>query len=180
MELRRLATTDAPRYRGLMLEAYRLHPDAFTASVEERGALPLGWWESRIEHEFVVGAFDGAALVGVAGLAPETRPKTRHKATLYGMYVDAGFTLRGLGALLVDAVLDQAALQKPLRIVQLTVTEGNSAAQALYTRCGFVSFGIEPYAITTATGFVAKVHMWIDLVARGRTRRRVLTTASDA
>jgi ribosomal protein S18 acetylase RimI-like enzyme len=180
MELRRLAITDASRYRGLMLEAYRLHPDAFTASVEERGALPMAWWEARIEHEFVVGAFDGTTLAGVAGLAQETRPKTRHKATLYGMYVDARFTRRGAGALLVDAVLDQAALQKPLRIVQLTVTEGNRAAQALYERCGFVSFGIEPYAITTATGYVAKVHMWVDLVTRARTRRRVTTATSDA
>jgi ribosomal protein S18 acetylase RimI-like enzyme len=182
MRIRRLVTTDATAYRGLMLDAYRLHVDAFTASVDERGALPLAWWESRIDHEFVAGAFDGGRLVGVAGLVDETRPKTRHKATLYGMYVDAAFTRRGVGERLVEAILDEAARRKPLRVVQLTVTEGNRAALGLYARCGFVPFGIEPFAISTGSGYVAKVHMWTDLVARARTRQKrdMAAVADDA
>lgn len=171
MEIRRLAVSDAVPYRALMLDGYASHPDAFTASVAERGAVPLAWWESRIDTECVFGAWHGDRLVGVAGFVGETRPKTRHKATLYGMYVDAAFARQGIGERLVIAVLDQATVQQPLRIMQLTVSDGNRPAQALYERCGFIAFGVEPYGIKTDNGYVAKVHMWLDLAARADARR---------
>jgi RimJ/RimL family protein N-acetyltransferase len=40
------------------------------------------------------------------------------------------------------------------------VSQGNQAAQALYQRCGFVAFGLEPFAVRVHNGYVAKVHMW--------------------
>jgi ribosomal protein S18 acetylase RimI-like enzyme len=166
MEIRRLVGRDAACYRSLMLDGYGRHPDAFTATVAERGPLPMAWWANRIEQEFVVGAWQATRLVGVAGLVAESRPKTRHKATLYGMYVDPAFARQGIGARLVDAVLDEAVRKASLRVVQLTVTEGNRPAQALYERCGFVPFGIEPHAIAMDGRHLSKVHMWIDLATR--------------
>ena len=180
MDIRRLAARDAEPYRALMLDGYAKHPDAFTASVEERGPLPLAWWTNRIEREFVVGAWQASRLVGVAGLVAEARPRTRHKASLYGMYVDAAFSRRGLGERLVRTVLDEAAARGGLRVVQLTLTEGNRAAQALYERCGFAVFGVEPYAIATQTGHLSKVHMWIDLAALARTIGARASETSDA
>ena len=50
-------------------------------------------------------------------------------------------------------------------VVQLTVTQGNAQAQALYARNGFVEYGVEPYAVAVEQGFVSKVHMWHLLVA---------------
>jgi ribosomal protein S18 acetylase RimI-like enzyme len=177
-EIRRLVVADAASYRALMLEGYDAHPDAFTASVAERGVLPIAWWESRIENECVFGAWHGERLAGVAGFVGEARPKTRHKATLYGMYVDAVFARQGIGERLVVTVLDQAMAQQPLRIMQLTVSDGNRPAQALYERCGFVEFGVEPYGIATATGYVSKIHMWLDLAARAKSRRATLSRAT--
>jgi RimJ/RimL family protein N-acetyltransferase len=170
MQIRRLVPSDAAAYRALMLDGYRLHPDAFTASVDERAPLPLSWWESRVRpgddvSELVVGAFDDARLVGVAGLRFEDRPKTRHKAWLYGMHVTASATGRGVGGRLVGAVLDLARRRDGVRLVQLTVSDGNASAQALYERCGFIPFGLEPLAITSDDGYIAKVHMWTDLEA---------------
>mgnify|MGYP006177510213 CR=1 FL=1 len=42
-----------------MLQAYALHPQAFTSSVRERAAMPLSWWESRLSSKLdvVFGAF---------------------------------------------------------------------------------------------------------------------------
>ncbi len=175
----RLGADDASAYRALMLDAYARHPDAFTATVDERGSMPLDWWIARVERELVVGAWDGERLVGAAGLVAETRPKTRHKATLYGMVVDDAFTGRGIGAALVDALLDRASERPPLRIVHLTVTDGNRAAQSLYERCGFTVFGTEPFAITTDVGFAAKVHMWIDVDARREARLAASAVAAE-
>lgn len=53
-----------------------------------------------------------------------------------------------------------------MRLVQLTVTEGNDAAQKLYEDCGFRRFGVEPLAIAVGPEMFAKVHMWCDLGAK--------------
>jgi RimJ/RimL family protein N-acetyltransferase len=111
----------------------------------------------------VIGAFARDALVGVAGLAFESREKAKHKATLFGMYVPAAHRNRGLGRRLVIEALAQAKDRPVTRLVQLTVTDGNAAAEALYAGCGFVRFGVEPFAVAIGNRFVAKVHMWRDL-----------------
>lgn len=161
----RLTPPDAEAYRSLMLEAYATHPEAFTSSVAEREALPLSWWQQRLTNdpaaqEVIFGAFARGELVGAVGLGQETREKARHKATLFGMFVHAGHQHAGLGQCLVEAVLDHARTRPGLRQVLLTVTEGNTRAQALYARCGFETFGVEPDAVAVGTSFVAKVHMW--------------------
>lgn len=168
MSIRRLVPSDAPVYRALMLEAYERHPDAFTSSAPERAALPLSWWESRVTPEphppeMVFGAFQDERLVGAAGLLFESRAKTRHKAMLYGMYVAAEARRGGLGRQLVLTVLAHARARDGVRVVQLAVTDINTAAQALYAQCGFVPFGLEPLAVAVGSKFVSKVHMWCDL-----------------
>ena len=165
MTTRRLVPAEAPRYRALMLEAYECHPDAFTSSVSERAALPLSWWESRLAagqepSEVVFGAFQNAELAGVAGLSFESREKIRHKATLFGMYVPPRFRSLGLGRQLVVATLEFARSHAGIKIVQLTVSQGNASAETLYRRCGFIEFGVEPFAVAVASGYVSKVHMW--------------------
>jgi RimJ/RimL family protein N-acetyltransferase len=164
VKIHRLQPSDAGAYRALMLEAYAAHPEAFTSSVAERAALPLSWWQTRLAegdaaNEVVFGASEGSALSGVAGLAFKTREKVRHKATLFGMYVPPAYRGQGLGRKLVTRALDYARHRAGMRIVQLTVTQGNGPAEALYARCGFIPFGIEPFAVALGTEFVAKVHM---------------------
>jgi RimJ/RimL family protein N-acetyltransferase len=161
----RLARDRAAAYRALMLEAYALHPDAFTSSVAEREPLPLRWWEARMgseatAHQVVFGALVDDTLAGVAGIGFEQREKATHKATLFGMYVPDRFRQLGLGRRLVAAVLDHAKSRPATLLVQLTVTDGNAAAQRLYESCGFIRFGTEPLAVRVGAGYVNKVHLW--------------------
>jgi len=170
MRTRRLVPADAPAYRALMLAAYAQHPDAFTSMVAERAALPLAWWAARFSTHpqppsIVLGVFEDEALVAVTGLSFESRPKTRHKAKLFGMYVSPAFRQRGLGRKLVEAVLAEARARDGVRLVQLTFTHRNTAARSLYEGCGFVEFGLEPYALAMDEGFASLVHMWCDLDA---------------
>jgi len=162
MLIQRLDASHAMPYRALMLEAYGLHPYAFTSSVAERAAMPLAWWESRLSSklDLLLGAFEAGNLVGIVGLAFEPREKARHKATLFGMYVSGNYRKGGLGHRLVQAVLEQARAHEGLRLVQLTVTAGNDAAFALYQRCGFVQFGLEPLAVRVGDEYFDKIHMW--------------------
>ncbi len=168
--VRRLTPAHAPAYRRLMLNAYALHPEAFTSSAEERAALSGDWWEARLAEgpdapEAVFGAFVGETLAGTVGLLFEPRAKGRHKATLFGMMVDAAHRRHGLGAQLVAAALDHARSLPHLLLVQLTVTDGNDGARALYERFGFVAWGREPFAVAVGGRHVAKIHMWCPLRA---------------
>jgi ribosomal protein S18 acetylase RimI-like enzyme len=170
MMVQRLSSFHAGAYRALMLEAYRLHPEAFTSSVNERAALPLGWWEERLSgdedaREVVLGVVQGDELAGAVGVAFDAREKARHKALVFGMYVPQRFRRRGLARQLIESAVAQARARPHIRVLQLTVTEGNRAAQELYERCGFTAFGVEPYAVAVGTGYVSKVHMWCDLRA---------------
>ena len=165
MQVRRLTPAHAAEYRELMLQAYADEPEAFTSTVPEREQLPLEFWTSRVSDrpdptELVFGVFVGARLVGVAGLRFARRPRTRHKATLFGMAVKPRFRGRGVGRALVGAVLGHARSAPGTRIVQLTVTESNAAALRLYESCGFRPFGTEPFANKIGERFVSLVHMW--------------------
>jgi RimJ/RimL family protein N-acetyltransferase len=165
MPIRRLLPLDATAYRALMLEAYAAHPDAFTSTVGERASLPLPWWQARLADEaaapnVVLGTFEEGRLAGVAGIEFESRTKTRHKTTLFGMYVPVASRGKGIGADLVHAALAAARERPEVRLMQLTVSQGNRAAERLYEKCGFSAFGIEPFAIAVEGGYVAKVHMW--------------------
>jgi ribosomal protein S18 acetylase RimI-like enzyme len=148
-----------------MLEAYGLSPEAFTSSVAERQDLPIEWWAARMADAadapaVVVGAFAGERLVGAAGLAFKQRERTRHKATLFGMYVRPTDCGKGVGAQLVEEVLRQARASGRVELVQLTVSASNHRAIELYRRCGFTPFGSEPMAVKLGETFIAKVHMW--------------------
>ena len=165
MSVRRLLPADAAAYRALMLEAYARHPDAFTSSADERAALPLAWWHARLDEspragQVVLGAFDGERLAGAAGVEFESRAKARHKAHLFGMYVAPDARAGGHGRQLVQGLLAVAAARDGVTLIQLTVTEGNAAAQSLYERCGFEVFGVEPFAVALDGRFLSKCHMW--------------------
>jgi RimJ/RimL family protein N-acetyltransferase len=165
MIIRTLAARDAQAYRALMLEAYGVYPQAFTSSVAERAAMPLSWWEKRLDSPLdrLLGAFEGDELVGIVGLAFEPREKAWHKVTLFGMYVNAAYQQQGLGRQLVEAALDEARRQPRLKVIQLTVTAGNDAAFALYQRCGFIQYGLEPLAVRVGVEYFDKIHMWREL-----------------
>jgi len=170
LTIRRLDPGRAVVYRAMMLEAYTLHPEAFTSSVEERADLPLSWWQERLDEapdamQVVLGAFQEEVLCGAAGILFAARAKERHKAALFGMYVASRCRRLGVGRRLVASALAGARARDGVRLLQLTVTQGNAAALALYESFGFSTFGVEPDAVVVGGRFFDKVHMWRNLVS---------------
>ena len=163
LTIARLTENDAPAYRALMLQAYG-EPDAFTSTPQERVAAPASFWVGRLAHpqglSVAFGALDAGELVGTVTLEFNDRAKTRHKAHVVGMYVRPDQQGKGLGTALLAAAVAHARTLAHVQVLNLTVTEGNTAALALYERAGFQAFGTEPMAIHTPDGFKAKVHMW--------------------
>lgn len=73
----------------------------------------------------------GARLVGFAALS-----KVLDEATLLNLVVEVADQHRGFGAALLDAAAETLAADG-LRRLLLEVRASNSAARALYARCGF-------------------------------------------
>lgn len=169
MRIAQLSATHAPSYRALMLHAYAVAEDAFTSTPQERAVEPQSWWISRIADpkglSHVFGAFLDDELVGTVTLEFAAKPKTAHKAHLIGMFVSEAARGGGVGQALMQAAMRLAADRPGIRVVTLTVTEGNAPAIALYESFGFRVFGLEPMAIATQQGFKSKVHMWLEIPA---------------
>lgn len=150
-----------------MLEAYAMTPDAFTSTAEERAAEPDSWWITRLAdpagQTAAFGAFKGEELVGTVALEFSNKPKTRHKGHLIGMYVKPQARGTGAGRLLVERALVHASARPGVEVLTLTVTQGNVPAESLYRSVGFREFGVEPMAMRGPAGYLAKVHMWVQL-----------------
>lgn len=162
-----LQPSDAPRYRELMLEAYELAADAFTSTAGERAAEPEAFWVKRIADpsglSAAFGAFEDEELVGTVALEFSAKPKTKHKGLVIGMYTAPAARGKGVGRALLEGLVEHARAKDGLLSLTLTVTEGNEPAVNLYRSFGFRTFGLEPMAINTPSGFKGKVHMWLPL-----------------
>lgn len=163
MLVRLLGPADATLYRALRLRALREHPDAFTSSYAGERDQPLEAAAQRLAAHAFIGAYQHAELYGFVGLQRELRAKTRHKATVMGMYVAPEVGGQGVGRTLLDALVRHARANG-LESLVLTVTEGNDRARRLYEAAGFRSFGIEPDAIRVGGRSCAKNHMQLDLL----------------
>ncbi len=162
--IRRLEVSDAPDYRSIRLRALRDNPEAFLSSFEEESLRPMSDTEKRLASEFekLWGAFVDQELVGMVGMSRETRLKNRHKASLVGMYVLPKYTGEGLGADLVDTVIQDAGYCD-IELMVLTVTDTNLTAISLYQKAGFTVFGTEPDAVRVNGISFGKTHMYLSL-----------------
>ncbi|NRP19258.1 Mycothiol acetyltransferase [Ensifer adhaerens] len=145
-QLRRLEARDVDAYRALRLDGLKRHPESFGASYEDEAKQPLDWFANRLTVAVIVGAFDTVgALVGVAGLTIPSAIKTRHKGILWGMYVLEAARGCGVSQRLVEAVIDEA--RGKVEQLQLTVVSSNAVAIRLYSKLGFVGYGLEARAL---------------------------------
>ena len=112
------------------------------ARIQETSAIAR--FAMRLAENFVLGAFSGPYLVGVAGFYVQPRPKHRHKGMLWGMYVRPDCRTAGIGRKLVEAIIAHA--RQHVELLQLFVIADNRPARRLYASLGFVEYGIELHA----------------------------------
>jgi ribosomal protein S18 acetylase RimI-like enzyme len=149
INIRIASAADAEVLRDLRLEALRLHPVAFSADLESNAKQPVAFWQERAEanHDkcIFLAELDGV-VVGMTGIRRGEVPKTRHAATIWGVYVKAEARGRGVGEKLMKAAVEWARQEK-LTIVKLAVIATNATALRCYERAGFETYGREPAAI---------------------------------
>ncbi len=134
----------------MRVEAFRQEPRAFRFAPEDEADVPIVDVRRRLLRDHVIGAFNEDRLVGIGGLAWSTGAKTRHRALLYGMYVDAAFRGTGAADEIMGGLLDEARAR--VEIVTLTVVSENTRARRFYERWGFRAYGVEERAAKIGEG----------------------------
>ncbi len=162
MIIKRLSPSHAVAYRQLRLRGLRESPTAFGSSYAEEVKFPLEMFAGRLERlagKWTFGAFDGERLVGVVTLIRDTKTKEKHKAWIFGMYVDRKVRGKGVGRQLLQRALEAARRLSGLRQVKLAVVETNRPAQRLYESAGFKVYGREEAALCVAGKFYAELFL---------------------
>lgn len=142
---RRLAAADAPSYRRLRLECLSEFSDHFGALYAVEVLKPKLHMETMIEtgntESFIVGAFDGAELIGICGIVRDPATKRRHIATVIQMYVQARYSGHRVGLGLLQALVAEAWKIAELEQLVLEVVTRSQNAIHVYGQAGFEQYG---------------------------------------
>jgi ribosomal protein S18 acetylase RimI-like enzyme len=139
---------DTPLYHPLRIEAVTRYPYAFGTTPEEEHARDHATVAARLESlytegSFLLGAFDGAQLVGMAGMRRNHGSKEAHIGYVFSVYVAETHRRRGIAR---DILLEliQRAEAIGIELLELHVAVQNTSALALYASLGFVVAGLHP------------------------------------
>jgi len=155
--VRLLHPEDEAQYSALWRAALVEQAECFRIALEDN---PLQHLPTHFaEDSFTIGAFDDAKLVGSVSVERDFRRKFRHKALLFKMFVHPAAAGRGMGRMLMQEAIEQAAKVADLRQLYLTVLASNARAIHLYRSLGFVEFGREPEAVNIDGVYVDELQM---------------------
>ena len=151
--LRLSLESDLVDFRELRLEALRNNPASFGSDYDTVKANPMQFWISRL----YAGSEDGAlyfavqdeALIGMCGIQLGTSPKTRHSATVWGVYVSPKWQGLHIARNLIENCLEWGNHHE-VRVAKLAVVADNANAIRCYEGCGFTVYGRDPMAMCNA------------------------------
>ena len=141
--------SDALKFRELRLDALQESPAAFPADYEAYANHPMRFWEDRLEPDGIGSIFFAVhndQLVGMTGIRKGDTPKTKHSATIWGVYVRPAWRGLHLADSLIEKSIEWAKLNG-VNIVKLGVLAASISAIRCYERCGFTVSGTEPRGI---------------------------------
>jgi GNAT superfamily N-acetyltransferase len=163
--VRRLVADDAVALVALRREALEREPLAFAASPDDDRGLSLEFVRTALANDrehVAFGHVEHDRLTGMVGLVRPGEAKHLHKARVWGMYVTPQARRRGIGRLLLEAVIAHARGWDGVIQLHLSVTTALPAAR-LYEAAGFRPWGREPRALHHQGLFVDESHLVLDL-----------------
>ncbi|MGL4611555.1 MAG: GNAT family N-acetyltransferase [Trueperaceae bacterium] len=147
MIIRLLTPQDLVAFRALRLESLHQEPTAYMSSPEDFEQESLESIKARLEAKavgnFVVGAFQGENLIGIAAFVPETRRKIAHKGFISSVYTTPSQRGKGVARAMMQALLERVKTYPHIKHVNLAVVMSQQAARQLYISLGFKPWGLE-------------------------------------
>jgi ribosomal protein S18 acetylase RimI-like enzyme len=147
--IREAISSDAAHFRELRLDALQDSPIAFPADYMVNANHPMNFWEKRLDTngtEIIFFAEHENQLIGMTGIRRGESPKTKHSATIWGVYVRPEWRGLRIAESLIEACIEWAK-QNDVNIAKLGVTVSSTSAVRCYQRCGFIIYGTEPREI---------------------------------
>lgn len=150
-------SADAAAFSVLRLEALKNHPEAFESSFEELENVALEWSQKVLAVDQALNCNFVAEvkreLVGMATITHPTKYKSRHDASLVGVYIRPDWRRLGILDGFIEACLEWARAQQ-VRIIKLGVTVTNLSAVKSYTRLGFKIYATDPQVLHIGDQFL--------------------------
>ncbi len=147
--VREAIVSDAHQFRELRLDALQDSPIAFPADYTVNINHLMSFWENRLKSDETGTIFFAEhenQLIGMTGIRRGELPKTKHSATIWGVYVRPAWRGFRIAESLIEACI-RWAKSKDVNIVKLGVTAASTSAVRCYQRCGFIIYGTEPRGI---------------------------------
>jgi len=166
MEIRLFTESDAQSLWDLRMLALETDPWSFVDSPEELRAITVQDFAARLRADtadnFIVGAFEQGAAIGMVGCYQEVPLKRRHKAWIWGVFVAPAARGRGIARKLMVAAIARAKTIPRLEVILLTVSINQPAPRHLYESLGFRSIGIEPKGLKIGDQYLDEEHMVLE------------------
>jgi RimJ/RimL family protein N-acetyltransferase len=162
VSFRRSLESDLVDFRELRLEALRNNPASFGSDYDTVKANPMQFWISRL----YAGSEDGALyfavhaedLIGMCGIQLGTSPKTRHSATVWGVYVKPEWQGLHIAGSLIENCIEWGKAHG-VKVAKLAVVADNASAIRAYEGAGFTVYGRDPKAMCHAGVFYDELLM---------------------
>jgi RimJ/RimL family protein N-acetyltransferase len=166
MEMRLFTERDAQSLWDLRMLALETDPWSFVDSPEELRAITVQEFAARLRADtadnFIVGAFEQGAAIGMVGCYQEVPLKRRHKAWIWGVFVTPAVRGRGIATKLMLAAIARAKTIPGLEIILLTISVDQPVPRRLYESLGFRSIGIEPKGLKIGNQYLDEEHMVLE------------------
>ena len=143
----RLNLDEWSKYKKLRLEALKNEPSSFSSSYEDSLKSPNDKWKEELQkshnEDSIVMFFakDGGRLVGMIGAFWQDKEKTKHIGNIFGVYVNPGYRGKGIGKLLMEAILNKLNDMPQIEKIKLGVVMQQTPALKLYEKYGFKIIG---------------------------------------
>jgi ribosomal protein S18 acetylase RimI-like enzyme len=148
--IRRLTSREVELFRQIRTESVQLHPEAFCDCLEEM----LEYSEQKMHdfadpsdsfpQKFILGAFEGQALLGVVGFFREESIKERHRGYIWSVYTRPDARGKGVSRALMETLIAETRKIDGIEFLVLDVSTTQQAARNLYLSLGFVVTGKNP------------------------------------
>lgn len=157
IEYRKLLESDAEAYQKIRLEMLHKNPESFGDSYENNLKHDIEFYRKRVTKSYIAGAFHEGVLIGTAGYFGHEGDKVKHKATIWGVYVQPDFRGKRISQKLIENVINECA--KLFEQVLINVSAENFPAITIYKSLGFEEYGREPKARIIKGKYYDEVHM---------------------
>ena len=156
--IRPLTFEDAEQFKNLRLETLREDPKAWTSNLESEVNLPVATFTSMISYGVQLPIFgyygsfnENNELVAYAQISPNYRPKKKHVAVISDVAVKKSERKKGVGAELIQLLIQKAKEVSWVEQVHLWVNSANDASN-FYEKQGFTRIATVPDGVKEPDG----------------------------